>query len=122
MLQLLADIAISLILIAGISQFRAPRSARFGNLTAAFALLCATAIVLGRHRPVSIPLLSAAAALGIAVGWLLAARIHMIQIPAMVAFQHGMGGVAAFLVSFVELTRTTGEGLRAMSETSALLG
>jgi len=122
MSQLPADIAISLIFIAGIAQFRSPRSARRGNLTAAFAVLCAMAMVLMRHPPVSVLPLMPAAATGISAGWLLAIRINMIQIPAMVAFQHGMGGIAAFLVSFVELTRATGEGLRAVNETSALLG
>ncbi len=122
MSQLLMDIAISLILILGISQFRAPRSARFGNLTAAFALLLAIIVVLVRHGVTSIPLIVMGAGIGVAVGWLLARSIHMIQIPSMVAFQHGMGGVAAFLVSFVELTRTSHEPLSNMAETSALLG
>lgn len=122
MSPLLTDIAISLILILGISQFRTPRGARFGNLTAAFALLCATAIVLVRQPPIAVSLLLIGAASGIAIGWLLAVRVNMIQIPAMVAFQHGMGGVAAVLVSFVELTRATGEPLAAMAEISAILG
>jgi NAD(P) transhydrogenase subunit beta len=46
----------------------------------------------------------------------------MIQIPAMVAFQHGAGGVAAFLVSFVELTRDSAEVLSTVGEISGILG
>jgi len=39
----------------------------------------------------------------------------------MVAFQHGAGGVAAFLVALVELTRTT-HALNLVSEISGVLG
>ena len=45
----------------------------------------------------------------------------MIQVPSMVAFQHGAGGVAAFLVSLVELSRTT-HALSLVSEISGVLG
>ncbi|MGQ9651245.1 MAG: NAD(P)(+) transhydrogenase (Re/Si-specific) subunit beta, partial [Phycisphaerae bacterium] len=96
---LLVDLGVSLILVVGISQFRTPRGARTGNLTAAFALACAVAIVLARHSVTALPLMLVAGVAGIATGCAMALRVRMIQIPAMVAFQHGMGGVAAFLVS-----------------------
>lgn len=120
--QLLVDLGVSLILVLGISQFRTPRGARTGNLTAAFALACAVAIVLARHSVAALPVMLVAGAAGIATGCAMALRVRMIQIPAMVAFQHGMGGVAAFLVSFVELVGQTGRSLSSLSEVSALLG
>ena len=51
----------------------------------------------------------------------MARAVNMVQIPAMVAFQHGAGGVAAFLVSFVELTRS-GPGLAPVNALSGILG
>ncbi len=105
--HLLTDFAIILILIVGIGQFRTPRGARSGNLTAALALSCALAIVLYRNPILEPAMVIPALALGSLVGWVVAMRVSMIQIPAMVAFQHGAGGVAAFLVSYVELTRDT---------------
>jgi NAD/NADP transhydrogenase beta subunit len=120
--QLLVDLGVSLILVLGISQFRTPRGARVGNWTAAFALACAVAIVLARHSVAAFPLVLAAGGVGIAAGCLLAVRVRMIQIPAMVAFQHGMGGVAAFLVSFVELLSQAGRSQTPLTEVSALLG
>ncbi len=48
-------------------------------------------------------------------------RVSMIQIPAMVAFQHGAGGVAAFLVSYVELTREA-MAVTGVEEVSGILG
>ncbi len=58
---------------------------------------------------------------GGAVGCLVAVRVNMIQIPAMVAFQHGAGGIAALLTSFVELTRNSGD-LTGVGQLSGVLG
>lgn len=119
---LLVDLAVILILLAGITQFRTPPGARRGNLTAAAALLCALAVVLYRHPLHGVPTVLAAALLGTAVGAWIAVRVTMIQIPAMVAFQHGAGGVAAFLVSFVELARSAAAPPTPAAEIAALLG
>ncbi len=102
---LLTDFAIILILIVGIWQFRTVKGARSGNLTAAFALLCALGVVLYRHPVLEPAAVILALVLGGLVGWVVAMRVGMIQIPAMVAFQNGAGSLAAFLVSFVQLTR-----------------
>ena len=118
----LIDLGIILILIAGISQFRTPRGARVGNLLAAAALGGAVVVVLVRHSIGSIGLILVAAAAGAITGSVIAWRVSMIQIPAMVAFQHGMGGLAALLISYVELTRHGGTLLTPVAETSALLG
>ena len=62
-----------------------------------------------------------ALAVGGMVGCAVAVRVNMIQIPAMVAFQHGAGGIAAFLTSFVELTRAGDHGL-SVGQFSGVLG
>jgi NAD(P) transhydrogenase subunit beta len=103
--QLLIDLAIIAVLILGIWQFRTPRGARRGNLTAAFALLCAIAVVWHSQAILKPATVILALTVGSLAGCLVAMRVNMIQIPAMVAFQHGAGGIAAFLTSFVELTR-----------------
>jgi len=107
--NLLIELIIIAVLIGGIAQFRSPKGARNGNLTAALALALAIAFVVVRndigYAAVVVPLF----VVGAAIGWYIAIRVTMIQIPALVAFQHGAGGVAAFLVSFVELTRSTVE-------------
>jgi NAD(P) transhydrogenase subunit beta len=118
---LILDFAIILILIIGIRQFRSPKGARIGNLTAAFALLCALVLVFYRNEMLDPAVLIAALMVGSLLGWAVAMRVNMIQIPAMVAFQHGAGGIAAFLVSFVELTRLTAR-TTVVGEVSGLLG
>jgi NAD(P) transhydrogenase subunit beta len=120
-LDLLIDLIIILIFIGGFRQFRFPKGARRGNMTAAFALALAVAVVILRHKILEPELVIIALVLGSALGWAIAMRVNMIQIPAMVAFQHGAGGIAAFLVSFVELTRNASPGLT-VDKVSGLLG
>lgn len=120
-MHLLLDAAIILILIMGIRQFRAPRGARMGNLTAAFAILCAFLLVLLRNDILSPVIVLTALLIGSIFGWAVAVRVNMTQIPAMVAFQHGAGGIAAFLVAFVELTGG-GVLLASVNRVSGLLG
>lgn len=119
--RLLIDAGIILVLLLGIRQFRTAGGARAGNLLAAIALAGAAAVVLIRN-PVLAPAVVAIALLaGGSVGWAVAARVNMVQIPATVAFQHGAGGVAALIVSFVELTRDAAL-LTTVGRVSGILG
>src|SRR5690606_3852396 len=59
---------------------------------------------------------------GAIVGVIVAFRVDMTGIPAVVALQHGMGGVAAVLVSAVELTRGGGAELPVAGKVSGLTG
>jgi NAD(P) transhydrogenase subunit beta len=120
-MTLLIDFSVIVVLILGIRSFRDPRGARLGNLTAAFALLCAFVLVLYRQGVVDAATVSIALVAGGIIGYGVARAVTMIQIPAMVAFQHGAGGVAAFLVSAVELTRDA-RVLDPVSEISGVLG
>jgi NAD(P) transhydrogenase subunit beta len=119
-LDLAVDLAILVVFLLGIWQFRAPASARFGSLLVAAALVFGGGVVLSRstlHGPVIVLL---ALGLGSAVGWLVAARVTMIRIPAMVAFQNGAGGLAAALVSSVEWSG--GSAASGVGRAAALLG
>ena len=120
-LTLLIDFGVIAVLIVGIWQFRAPRGARFGNWTAAFALLCAFTLVLYRNGIIDTGTVVLSLLVGFIAGYAVARTVSMIQIPAMVAFQHGAGGIAAFLVSLVELMRGT-HTLGLINEVSGILG
>ena len=120
-MTLLIDFSVIMVLIVGIWQFRMPSKARFGNLTAAFSLLCAFFLVLYRSGIIDGSVVMVSLAGGAIAGYAVARSVSMIQIPAMVAFQHGAGGVAAFLVSLVELTRG-GHALDLMREVSGVSG
>lgn len=115
------DFCVIAILILGIWLFHWPHRARFGNLTAAFALACAAGLVLYRNGTMHPDIVLLSLVVGSLAGLWVAKRITMIQIPAMVAFQHGAGGVAAFLLSFAELIRGS-DHLGMVNEISGLLG
>ncbi|TKB24600.1 hypothetical protein FCL47_17345 [Desulfopila sp. IMCC35006] len=120
-MTLLIDFTVIVILIIGIWQFREPLRAKNGNLTAALALFLAFTLVLYRQGIVDITTVVISLLVGGVAGLALARVVSMIQVPSMVAFQHGAGGVAAFLVSLVELSRTT-HALNLVSEISGVLG
>jgi NAD(P) transhydrogenase subunit beta len=117
----LFDLFVVLLLVVGIRLFQGPKGARAGNLINAFALLVAFLLVLYRYKILSPGIVLGALVAGAMVGVLVAMRVNMIQIPAMVAFQHGAGGVAAFLVSFVELNRSSAY-LTSFGKISGILG
>lgn len=118
----LIDIAIVAVLLAGIVGFRWLRTARMGNLVAALALLGAVVVILIRQPVSPIALLVAFAIIGAMPGWWLARQISMVEIPAMVALQNGMGGMASFLVSFIEVGRQAGSTGTSSGQAAASLG
>ncbi len=97
------DALVILLLIFGIHLFKNPRTARWGNQTAALAMITGASLTLYRNGLLYPELLTGAAAAGAFGGWILAVRTSMLQIPAMIALQHGAGGLAACLVAIVEL-------------------
>jgi H+-translocating NAD(P) transhydrogenase subunit beta len=119
--NLLVDFSIIALILIGVRQFRSPRGALRGNWIAAVALGLAVLTVAVRHDLVSPRLVIGMLLVGAVLGWLLAVRVSMIQTPAMVALQHGAGGVAAFLVCFIELVRDSG-AQGAVQELSGVTG
>ncbi|HKL00783.1 MAG TPA: NAD(P)(+) transhydrogenase (Re/Si-specific) subunit beta, partial [Desulfotignum sp.] len=119
--NLVLDFCVIGILILGIWLFRRPFLAKYGNLAAAFALVCAAILVIFRNGIMHPNIVVICLLAGAVPGYWVARKITMIQIPAMVAFQHGAGGIAAFFLSLAELMRGL-EHLGAMNEISGLLG
>lgn len=120
-MSLIIDFIVIFALILGIWLFSEPRKAKFGNLTAAFAMLCAFILILYRNQIISGGVVGVSLLAGAAAGYIVAKVVNMRQIPAMVAVQNGAGGAAAFLVSFVELARN-GQSLNSIIVVSGIIG
>jgi NAD(P) transhydrogenase subunit beta len=120
-LDLWCDLLVIALLAVGIWQFRTPRGAKFGNLTAACALLGAFVLVLWRNGVVDSATVVISLVIGSVGGFAVARAVSMIQIPAMVAVQNGAGGMAALLVALVELMRRA-DSLELVGEVSGVLG
>lgn len=120
-LLLLVDLLVLAIFLVGIARFRSPRAARSGNIGVALAVLAAIVISVSQNPLHSLVIVALALAAGSAAGWYISRGVNMTQIPALVAFQNGAGGLAAAIVSAVELARQT-PGTSCVVEGSAVLG
>lgn len=105
--ELLVDLVVIAVFIGGIAQFRTPAGARRGNITAALAFAAALALVVYRNTISQPWLVGATFVVGAIVGLVIAERITMTRIPALIALQNGAGGGASLLVSLVELGRVS---------------
>jgi NAD(P) transhydrogenase subunit beta len=119
-MTLVLDFCLIGVLIVGIWLFHRPVEAKYGNLTAAAALACAMGLVIYRYGIMHPFVVVICLLVGGVIGIWVARKITMIQIPAMVAFQNGAGGIAAFFLSFVELMRGAGQ-MGAINEMSGLV-
>ena len=120
-LHVVANIAIIALLVVGIGSFRTPRGARRGNHAAALSLVAAIALVIAQRGVTEPWIVVLSASIGVLAGIAVAYRASMTAIPAVVAFQHGMGGAAAVLVSAIELTDAT-TALSTVAKLSGLIG
>jgi len=110
-----------LLFLAGIAFFRSPRTARQGDWLNMIAYAGALGFVLTRFPTISPEFVLMAILLGGTLGARLAVRVTMLAVPQMVAFQHGCGGIAAFLISFSEYIRGGAE-LTTLAQVGSVLG
>ncbi len=100
----LGYLAAAVCFILALKGLSSPRTARRGNLIGAVGALLACVIVfLVSDIHHLLPILAAIAA-GTAIGVLGAYRVRMTQMPQLVALFNGVGGGAAAIVAFIELT------------------
>jgi H+-translocating NAD(P) transhydrogenase subunit beta len=101
----LGYLAAAVCFIVALKGLSSPRTARRGNLIGAVGALLACVIVfLVSDIHHLLPILAAIAA-GTAIGVLGAYRVRMTQMPQLVALFNGVGGGAAAIVAFIELTQ-----------------
>jgi len=120
-LEHLAAAIVILLFLGGIALFRSPRTARHGGWLNMLAYAGAAAFVILRYPILSPAFVLIAILLGGTLGLTLALRVSMLAVPQMIAFQHGCGGVAAFLIAFSHLIRE-GADLTTLAQIHAVLG
>jgi NAD(P) transhydrogenase subunit beta len=103
----------SITFVLGLKMLSHPRTARRGNLIAAFGMVLAIAATIVFHQdeiPAKIYLLIfSAIALGTIVGWLTAKRVQMTKMPELVSLFNGMGGACAALIGLIEFHHNVGD-------------
>jgi len=97
----------SILFVLGLKMLSHPLTARRGNIIAAFGMGFAIVATIIFHKkggePIgNIPWIIAAIVIGTIIGWVIAKRVRMTEMPQLVSFFNGMGGAAAALISMME--------------------
>jgi len=105
------EILTSVGFILALKGLSSPKSARNGNLLGALAATVATiAIFFQTENLQHLGPILIALAIGVGIGWPVARRVQMTQMPQMVALFNGVGGGAAALVSVIEFLSNPNPG------------
>lgn len=103
----------SVTFVIGLKMLSGPKTARRGNLVAAFGMAAAVVGTLvfhkGEVKPIIYILIFSSIALGTVVGWLTAKRVQMTKMPELVSLFNGMGGACAALIGLVEFEHNLGD-------------
>jgi proton-translocating NAD(P)+ transhydrogenase subunit beta len=98
----LAYLIASILFILGIKGMTHPRTAVRGNLIGAVGMLIAVLATVWQLQLFSMSVAVVAMAIGAALGWFLAVKVAMTQMPQFVAVFNGFGGLASLLVAAAE--------------------
>ncbi len=102
----------SMTFVIGLQMLGGPRTARRGNLIAAFGMsLAVVATIFFHDGEVSsfiYILIGSAILIGSVIGWLAAVKVKMTSMPEMVSLFNGMGGACAALISLIEFHHNIG--------------
>jgi NAD(P) transhydrogenase subunit beta len=98
----LAYLIASILFILGIKGMTHPRTAVRGNLIGAVGMLIAILATVWQLELFSASVAFVAMAIGAVVGWYLAVKVAMTQMPQFVALFNGFGGLASLLVAAAE--------------------
>ena len=95
----------AVLFILGIKGMTHPRTAVRGNLLGAVGMLIAVLVTVVRLGLLPVGLAGGAMAIGAAIGWVLAVRVQMTEMPQLVALFNGFGGAASLLVAGADIAQ-----------------
>ena len=102
----------SVTFVIGLKMLSGPKTARNGNLLAAFGMTLAIIATIVFHKGevsgIVYGLIFGAIGLGTIVGWLTAKRVQMTKMPELVSLFYGMGGACAALIGLLEFEHNIG--------------
>ncbi len=95
-------------IVGGIKLMSSPKTAVEGNLLGAVCMAGAIILTLVSNQIVSLPILWVGMLIGSVLGYMLAVKVAMIQMPQMVALLNGLGGGSSAIVSWLVLLTGVG--------------
>lgn len=113
----------AILFIIGLKMLSSPATARRGNLLAGLGMILAitfTFLIPGMKNHL---LMIVVILIGTAIGWVSAKKVPLTDMPQMVALFNGMGGGAAAVISYLELSRgELASGLKVLAILGGLIG
>lgn len=113
----------AILFIIGLKMLSSPATARRGNLLAGLGMILAitfTFLIPGMKNQI---LMIVIILIGTAIGWFSAKKVPLTDMPQMVALFNGMGGGAAAVISYLELSRgELASGLKVLAILGGLIG
>ena len=101
----LAYLIAAMLFIFGIMGLTSPRTAVRGNLLGALGMLLAIVATVWQLEILPIGVAAVGMAVGAALGWIMAVKVQMTQMPQFVALFNGFGGLASLLVAGAEVLK-----------------
>jgi NAD(P) transhydrogenase subunit beta len=106
----------SISFVLGIKMLGSPKTARKGNLIAAFGMILAILATIFVYPSIynievsglKYMLIFGAIAVGTIIGWSIAMKVAMTKMPELVSFFNGMGGATAGLIGLLEFSHNIG--------------
>lgn len=89
------------LILIGIKLMSSPKTAALGNRLGALSMFLAILLVLIYNKIIDLPLLWIAIIIGTVIGYYIAVKVSMIQMPQMVALLNGLGGWASAFIAMV---------------------
>ena len=106
---MLAYLASGVLFILALRGLSSPSTSRAGNRYGMIGMTIAVVTTLVTHQIASLPEILGALAIGGGIGWVIARRIAMTDMPQLVAAFHSLVGLAAVLVSALTWPLCRGE-------------
>lgn len=115
----------SITYILGLKMLGHPKTARKGNLIAAFGMgiaIIGTIFIYPKEVPMMIyVLIGIAILIGTIIGWLVAKKVAMTKMPELVSIFNGMGGASAALIGLIEFHHYQGQTLSIVTILAGLI-
>jgi len=115
----------SITYILGLKMLGHPKTARKGNLIAAFGMgiaIIGTIFIYPKEIPTMIyALIGIAILIGTIIGWLVAKKVAMTKMPELVSIFNGMGGASAALIGLIEFQHYHGQTLSIVTILAGLI-
>ena len=108
--------------LVGISMMSKVKTARAGNALSALCSVIAILVTMNQNAVLDAPVIWAAILVGAVISLICAAKVKMIQMPQVVAFLNGLGGISSALVAILSVLQAEDTASRYIAVLALVIG